>query len=205
MLKKKLFLPINLQLFAEPAEPAEPALPGADPEPTPAEPAEPTEPNNEPVDTDKIVEKLQKRLDSKTKSEKEAKSQLDKALERIAELENAGKKGVKELSEEEKASKLQQEKDDEISRLKTQIKIAESTQQADDVLKEAGLVAGKEILTMIVSDDDQKTLENVKALIQYTNDQRNAWEVARNTGETPKKTPGNEEPDPFKAIAEKYN
>nr|DAF06387.1 MAG TPA: Major head protein [Caudoviricetes sp.] len=205
MLKKKLFLPINLQLFAEPAEPAEPALPGADPEPTPAEPAEPTEPNNEPVDTDKIVEKLQKRLDSKTKSEKEAKSQLDKALERIAELENAGKKGVKELSEEEKAAKLQQEKDDEISRLKTQIKIAESTQQADDVLKEAGLVAGKEILTMIVSDDDQKTLENVKALIQYTNDQRNAWEVARNTGETPKKTPGNEEPDPFKAIAEKYN
>lgn len=202
MLKKKLFLPINLQLFAEPAEPA---LAGADPEPTPAEPAEPTEPNNEPVDTDKIVEKLQKRLDSKTKSEKEAKSQLDKALERIAELENAGKKGVKELSEEEKAAKLQQEKDDEISRLKTQIKIAESTQQADDVLKEAGLVAGKEILTMIVSDDDQKTLENVKALIQYTNDQRNAWEVARNTGETPKKTPGNEEPDPFKAIAEKYN
>ena len=126
-------------------------------------------------------------------------------MERIAELENAGKKGVKELSEEEKAAKLQQEKDDEISRLKTQIKIAESTQQADDVLKEAGLVAGKEILTMIVSDDDQKTLENVKALIQYTNDQRNAWEVARNTGETPKKTPGNEEPDPFKAIAEKYN
>lgn len=205
MLKKKLFLPINLQLFAEPAEPAEPALPGADPEPTPAEPAEPTEPNNEPVDTDKIVEKLQKRLDSKTKSEKEAKSQLDKALERISELENAGKKGVKELSEEEKAAKLQQEKDDEISRLKTQIKIAESTQQADDVLKEAGLVAGKEILTMIVSDDDQKTLENVKALIQYTNDQRKAWEVARNTGETPKKTPGNEEPDPFKAIADKYN
>ena len=205
MLKKTLFLPINLQLFAEPAEPAEPAIPGADPEPTPAEPAEPTEPNNEPVDTDKIVEKLQKRLDSKTKSEKEAKSQLDKALERIAELENAGKKGVKELSEEEKAAKLQQEKDDEISRLKTQIKIAESTQQADDVLKEAGLVAGKEILTMIVSFDDQKTLENVKALIQYTNDQRNAWEVARNTGETPKKTPGNEEPDPFKAIAEKYN
>lgn len=205
MLRRKMFLPMNLQLFAENSEvvDGEVIVEETQVEETAAE--DETIDNDQDLDSDKVVEKLQKRLASKTKSEKETKSQLDKALDRIAELENAGKKGVKELSDEEKAAKLQQEKDDEISRLRTQIKIAESTQQADEVLKDAGLVAGKEILTMIVSDDDQKTLENVKALIQYTNDQRNAWEVARNTGETPKKTPGNEEPDPFKAIAEKYN
>src|SRR5699024_7225887 len=105
----------------------------------------------------------------------------------------------------EKDAKAQQEKDEEIAKLRNQIKIAESTQQADEVLKEAGLVVGKDILGMLVSNDDESTLSNVKALISYTNEQRKVWEIARNTGTTPRRTPGQEEVDPFKAAAKKYS
>lgn len=208
MLSKKLFLPMNLQFFADPTDP------GSDPDTDPVDPVEPVDPANpdepddphpdESKDVDKIVEKLQQRLKSKTKETNETKSQLEQALARIEELENAGKKGVKELSDEEKAAKAQQEKDEEIANLKAKIKIAESTQQADEVLKDAGLVVGKDMLSMLVAEDDQLTLGNVKALIQYTNEQRTAWEKARNTGATPKKTPGAKELDPFKAIEDKY-
>ena len=190
-MKKDKLMRMNLQYFAE--EGAEEEVT------TEVDTAEETN-----VDTDKVVEKLQQRLASKTKAEKESKSQLEQALLRIEELENAGKKGVKELSDEEKATKAQQEKDDEIEKLRNQIKVAESTQQADEVLKDAGLVVGKDILSMLVSTDDESTLSNVKALISYTNEQRKAWEVARNTGTTPRKTPGQEEIDPFTAATKKY-
>ena len=131
-------------------------------------------------------------MENKTAAEKETKTQLEQALARIEELENAGKKGVKELSDEEKAAKEQQEKDAEIAKLKAQIKIAEATQQADEVLKDAGLTVGN-ILGIVVAEDDQQTLANVKALINYTQDQRSKWEIARNTGSTPKRTPGNQQ------------
>lgn len=187
-MKKTFLMPMNLQYFAEQADDQVEA-PETNVEETTAEETE----TEEKLDSEKVVEKLQKRLASKTAAEKETKSQLEQALSRIEELENAGKKGVKELSDEEKATKAQQEKDDEIAKLKSQIKIAESTQQADEVFKEAGLAVGKDILGIVVVEDDQQTLKNVKALINYTQDLRSKWEIARNTGSTPKRTPGNQQ------------
>src|SRR5699024_3194622 len=105
---------------------------------------ETTEETEEKPDADKIVEKLQKRLDSKTKAEKETKTQLEQALARIEELEKGGKKSVKEQSVEDKEAEAQKAKDDEIAQLRQQIKLAEVTQQADEVLKESGLALGKE-------------------------------------------------------------
>lgn len=218
MFAKKLVSPsnllfrMNLQLFADPTDPADP---GSDPDPNPNDPADPTDPADpddpddptdpsDPKDVDKIVEKLQKRLDSKTKETSKTKTLLDQALARIEELENAGNKGVKKLSDEEKAAKAQEEKDAEINKLKAQIKIAESTQQADEVLKEAGLTVGKDILSIVVSEDNAKTIANVKALITYTQDQQKQWEVKRNTGTTPKKTSGKTDVNPFEVIENKY-
>lgn len=198
-MKKTFLMPMNLQYFAEQADDQVEA-PETNVEETTAEETE----TEEKLDSEKVVEKLQKRLASKTAAEKETKTQLEQALTRIEELENAGKKGVKELSDEEKATKAQQEKDDEIAKLKSQIKIAESTQQADEVLKEAGLAVGKDILALVVAEDDTQTLANVKALITYTQDQQAKWEVRRNTGTTPKKTTGTTEVDPFTAAAAKY-
>lgn len=198
-MKTPFLLPMRLQFFAESADETE-----TDETHTEETAAEETETDEKELDSEKVVEKLQKRLASKTAAEKETKTQLGQALSRIEELENAGKKGVKELSDEEKATKAQQEKEDEIAKLKSQIKIAESTQQADEVLKDAGLTVGKDILGIVVAEDDQQTLANVKALINYTQDQRSKWEVARNTGSTPKKTTGKTEIDPFDAVVAKY-
>lgn len=197
---KELLMPMKLQFFAEETADDQVEAPETNVEETTAEETE----TEEKLDSEKVVEKLQKRLASKTAAEKETKTQLEQALARIEELENAGKKGVKELSDEEKATKAQQEKDDEIAKLKSQIKIAESTQQADEVLKEAGLAVGKDILALVVAEDDTQTLANVKALITYTQDQQAKWEVRRNTGTTPKKTTGTTEVDPFTAAAAKY-
>ncbi|WP_122646716.1 capsid assembly scaffolding protein Gp46 family protein [Enterococcus mediterraneensis] len=198
-MKTPFLLPMNLQFFAEQTDETETAETH-----TEETAAEETETDEKELDSEKVVEKLQKRLASKTAAEKETKTQLEQALARIEELENAGKKGVKELSDEEKAAKEQQEKDAEIAKLKAQIKIAESTQQADEVLKEAGLAVGRDVLALVVDEDDSKTLANVKALINYTQDQQKQWEIKRNTGTTPKKTPGTVETDPFKTVIDKY-
>lgn len=139
------------------------------------------------VDSEKIVEKLQKRLASKTASEKETKTQLEQALARISELEKGNKKSVKEKSEEEKLSEAQKAKDDEIATLRKQIKVAEITQQADEVLKESGLSVGKDILSLIVSEDEDKTYSNVKAMLSFLAEQQKQWEIKRNTGQTPRK------------------
>lgn len=198
-MKTPFLLPMNLQFFAEQTDET-----GTDETHVEETAAEETGTDEKELDSEKVVEKLQKRLASKTAAEKETKTQLEQALARIEELENAGKKGVKELSDEEKVAKEQQEKDAEIAKLKAQIKIAESTQQADEVLKEAGLAVGKDVLALVVDEDDSKTLANVKALINYTQDQQKQWEVKRNTGTTPKKTPGTGETDPFKTVVDKY-
>ena len=199
-MKTPFLMPMNLQFFAD--DPADQTGTSTDDTGTNlgAEQEEKStagddKTDDKELDSEKVVEKLQKRLASKTAAEKETKTQLEQALARIEELEKGGKKGVKDLSDEEKATKAQQEKDAEI---------AELTQQADEVLKEAGLTVGKDILSIVVSEDDVRTLANVKALINYTQDQQKQWEIKRNTGSTPKKTPGATETDPFKAVLNKY-
>ena len=190
-------LPLNLQLFAEEV-PAE--QPEVDVEETEVTETEETE---EKPDADKIVEKLQKRLDSKTKAEKETKTQLEQALARIEELEKGGKKSVKEQSVEEKEVEAQKAKDDEIAKLKQQIKLAEVTQQADEVLKESGLSLGKDMLSLLVNEDEERTYSNVKSLISFLDNQQQQWEVKRNTGVTPKKL-DNTPADPFAEAIKKF-
>ena len=142
------------------------------------------------VDTEKVVEKLQKRIGKEQSEKNEVKSQLEQALERIDELEKGGKKGIKEKTAEEKAAELQKQKDAEIDQLKRQIKVAEITQQADEVMKDAGLSVGKDVLSLIVDEDENQTLENVKSVINWLNDERQKWSVERNTGNTPKQKNG---------------
>ena len=104
-MKTPFLLPMRLQFFAESSDETE--TDETHTEETAAEEtaAEETETDEKELDSEKVVEKLQKRLASKTAAEKETKTQLEQALSRIEELENAGKKGVKELSDEEKATK----------------------------------------------------------------------------------------------------
>ena len=58
------------------------------------------------------------------------------------------------------------------------------------MLKEAGLSVGRDLLDTLVSDEDEQTLSNVKALVNFVNELQKAWELKRNSGTAPKKTPG---------------
>ncbi|MGX2944214.1 capsid assembly scaffolding protein Gp46 family protein [Enterococcus alishanensis] len=141
------------------------------------------------VDSEKVIEKLQKRIGKEQAEKNETKTQLDQALSRIEELEKGSKKSVKEKSDEEKAIEAQKAKDDEIAALRAQIKVADLTQQADEVLKESGLAVGKDVLSIIVNEDEETTYSNVKAIINFLNEQQKQWEIKRNTGDTPKQVP----------------
>ncbi|EUJ38196.1 capsid assembly scaffolding protein Gp46 family protein [Brochothrix thermosphacta] len=139
--------------------------------------------------TAKVLEKLKARIGKEQAEKNETKTQLEQAMARIQELEQ-GKKGVKEKSAEEKLAEAQQQKDDEIASLQKQIKLSSMTQEADEVLKEGGLVVPKDVLKLIVSDDETKTFDNVKTFLTFLESQQQAWETKRNTGTTPKKTGG---------------
>lgn len=203
-------LPLNLQLFAEdpngglgtpnPNPQGEPN-PGENP-PGNGEPG--SDDKDELTDSDKIVEKLQKRIDKEQAEKNETKTQLEQALARIEELEKGGKKTVKEKSDEEKAAELQKAKDDEIASLKAQIKISNITSQADEVLKESGIALSAAELGLLVDVDEEKTYSNVKTFLNLLDNQRSQWEKARNTGTTPKLVPGNNDVDVFKQAAAKY-
>ena len=185
-------LPLNLQLFAD-----DPNGGLGTPDPNPQgepNPGENPPGNGEPgrddkdelTDSDKIVEKLQKRIGKEQAEKNETKTQLDQALARIEELEKGGKKSVKEKSDEEKAAELQKAKDDEIASLKAQIKISNITSQADEVLKESGIALSAAELGLLVDVDEEKTYSNVKTFLNLLDNQRSQWEKARNTGTTPK-------------------
>lgn len=156
------------------------------------------------TDIDKIVEKLQKRIGKEQAEKNETKTQLEQALARIEELEKGGKKSVKEKSYEEKVTELQKAKNDEIASLKAQIKISNITSQADEVLKENGIVLSAAELGLLVDVDEEKTYSNVKTFLNLLDNQRSQWEKARNTGTTPKRVPSNNDVDVFKQAAAKY-
>lgn len=185
-------LKLNIQYFAEPG-----GEPGTDP--AGGEPGANQDPNQDPNkdpnaepggdNTEKTLEKLKARIGKVQAEKHETKTQLEQALVRIQELEQ-GKKGVKDKSAEEKLAEAQQQKDDEIASLQKQIKLSSMTQEADEVLKEGGLVVPKDVLKLIVSEDETKTFDNVKTFLTFLEGQQQAWETKRNTGKTPKKTGG---------------
>lgn len=186
-------LPLNLQMFAETADEANTEEVVEVEETTTEEQSE----------SDKIIEKLQKRLDSKTKAEKEKDTQIEELLGRVAELESGSKKSVKEKSEEEKLAEEQKAKDERIANLEEQIKINNITQQADEVFKESGITLGKDMLSIIVNSDEEQTYANVKTLISFIDTQQQQWEIKRNTGKTPDKVT-NEQIDAFDAVIKNF-
>lgn len=180
----KPFLPMTLQLFAEEVENTEEV------EQTEEVAAETNQENS--IDSDKVIEKLQKRLGKETSEKNETREQLEQALKRIEELETSTKKGVKEQSDEEKAAALQKAKDSEIEKLKSELKLRDITIQVDEVLKESGFTLNKEELSLVVNTDEEQSYSNVKTLISLINRDREQQAILRNTGKTPKK-PGTTE------------
>lgn len=136
------------------------------------------------LDGDKLVKKLQKRIGKEQKEKHSLQDQLDKANAKIKELQSG--KSIKNLSDADKAKKAEDEKDKEIASLRAQITRRDNIKQTDEVFKDAGLTVGDDVLNMVVVDDDQQTYANVQALIKYTNQIRSGIKKELLKGSTPR-------------------
>lgn len=119
------------------------------------------------LDGDKLVKKLQKRIGKEQNEKHSLQDQLDKANEKIKQLQSG--KSIKEMSDEEKAKKAEDDKDKTIASLRAQITRRDNIKQTDEVFKEAGLNVDDDVLNMVVVDDDKQTYANVQALIKFVN------------------------------------
>lgn len=136
------------------------------------------------LDGDKLVKKLQKRIGKEQNEKHSLQDQLDKANEKIKQLQ-AGK-SIKDMSEEDKSKKADNDKDKEIASLKAQIIRRDNIKQTDEVFKEAGLNVSDDVLNMVVVDDDKQTYANVQALIKFVNTIQNGVKKEYLKGSTPR-------------------
>lgn len=136
------------------------------------------------LDGDELVKKLQKRIGKEQNEKHSLQDQLDKANAKIKELQSG--KSIKNLSDEDKAKKAEDEKDKEIASLRAQITRRDNIKQTDEVFKDAGLTVGDDVLNMVVVDDDKQTYANVQALIKYTNQIQSGVKKDLLKGSTPR-------------------
>lgn len=136
------------------------------------------------LDGDELVKKLQKRIGKEQNEKHSLQDQLDKANAKIKELQSG--KSIKNLSDEDKDKKAEDEKDKEIASLRAQITRRDNIKQTDEVFKDAGLTVGNDVLNMVVVDDDKQTYANVQALIKYTNQIQSGVKRELLKGSTPR-------------------
>ena len=136
------------------------------------------------LDGDKLVKKLQKRIGKEQNEKHSLQDQLDKANAKIKELQS-GKVNKDSLDIEATISK-ESEKDKEIASLRAQIARRDNIKQTDEVFKEAGLTVSDDVLNMVVVDDEKQTYANVQALIKYTNQIQSGVKKDLLKGSTPR-------------------
>lgn len=154
------------------------------------------------LDADKTVAKLQKRIGKEHAEKQDYKSKLDEALKQIEDLKSG--KSIKKLSDEEKATKAEDEKAKRIAELESEIARSKSIKETDSVFKEAGLNVDDNVLNMVVANDNDKTYANAKALINFANSVQEQARQGFLKGKTPKETGNTGVSDPFTAKMAKY-
>lgn len=149
---------------------------------------------DENIDGDKTVEKLKKRLGSKTAEAYDLKQQLNEQKQLLEDLKT-GKKSIKELASDDKKSKEEIEKDKEIAKLKAEIARSKALSDTDAVFKSEGLVVSDEVLSMVVGNgtDNETIYDNAKALTDLINTVKEDTRKEFMKGTTPrlKKQAGN--------------
>lgn len=197
-------LPMNLQFFAEQSDDSGDATddnldPNTDTEAS-SEDAQGQEENeeengkNENIDGDKTVEKLKKRLDSKTAENHDLKQKYEEQSQLLDDLKS-GRKSIKELASDDKKSKEEIEKDKEIARLKSEIARSKALSDTDAVFKSEGLVVNDDVLSMVIGNgtDNEAIYNNAKALTDLINSVKEDARKEFMKGSTPRlnKKPGN--------------
>ena len=169
-------------------------------------PIETPEDDEKKVDSDKIVEKLKKRIGKEQASKHDLEKQLKDAQAEIERIKSG--KSVKKLSDEDKAKKASDEKDAKIAELETKLARNEAIKQTAEVFKESGLNVSDKVLDMVVANDDEKTYANVQTLIEFAQSIQSDTKKGMLKGHTPRQNGNNKMskadimkiPDPVKRV-----
>lgn len=169
-------------------------------------PIETPEDDEKKVDSDKIVEKLKKRIGKEQASKHDLEKQLKDAQAEIERIKSG--KSVKKLSDEDKAKKASDEKDAKIAELEAKLARNEAIKQTAEVFKESGLNVSDKVLDMVVANDDEKTYANVQALIEFAQSIQSDTKKGMLKGHTPRQNGNNKMskadimkiPDPVKRV-----
>lgn len=170
-------------------------------------PIETPEDDEKKVDSDKIVEKLKKRIGKEQASKHDLEKQLKDAQAEIERIKSDGK-SVKKLSDDDKAKKASDEKDAKIAELEAKLARNEAIKQTAEVFKESGLNVSDKVLDMVVANDDEKTYANVQTLIEFAQSIQSDTKKGMLKGHTPRQNGNNKMskadimkiPDPVKRV-----
>lgn len=169
-------------------------------------PIETPEDDEKKVDSDKIVEKLKKRIGKEQASKHDLEKQLKDAQAEIERIKSG--KSVKKLSDEDKAKKASDEKDAKIAELEAKLARNEAIKQTAEVFKESGLNVSDKVLDMVVANDDENTYANVQTLIEFAQSIQSDTKKGMLKGHTPRQNGNNKMskadimkiPDPVKRV-----
>lgn len=169
-------------------------------------PIETPEDDEKKVDSDKIVEKLKKRIGKEQASKHDLEKQLKDAQAEIERIKSG--KSVKKLSDEDKAKKASDEKDAKIAELEAKLARNEAIKQTAEVFNESGLNVSDKVLDMVVANDDEKTYANVQTLIEFAQSIQSDTKKGMLKGHTPRQNGNNKMskadimkiPDPVKRV-----
>lgn len=149
------------------------------------DPAPKNQPEKDDSAVDRLTNKFQKRIDKLTASNNDYKQQLDEATQQLDALKS-GKMSVKELLKEQKTTKQDDEKDQQIAELKAQLQREKDMQSTREAFREDGLDVPNEILGMVVSTNQQQTVNNIGAIKSFVNNIRDDAKKEALRGTTPR-------------------
>ncbi|HJA24238.1 MAG TPA: DUF4355 domain-containing protein [Candidatus Limosilactobacillus intestinavium] len=151
------------------------------------EPQDPT-PKDDQKDqsaVDKLTSKFQKRIDKLTASNSDYKSKLEEAEKQLEDLKS-GKVSVKDLLKEQKSTKEDDEKDQRIAQLEAQLQREKDLQSTREAFSEDGLTIPDSVLNMVVSTNQQTTVDNIGAIKSFVNMIRDSAKKEALRGTTPR-------------------
>lgn len=133
-------------------------------------------------EVDRIVGERLKRAEAKTSKE------IEKATAEAIENYKQQQENDKRLAKMSEAERLKEELENlkrDNAELMAKQRRAEMTAQARQELAKDGYSVPDNMLSLIVTDDEESTLQNMTALKGYADELRKAWESERAKGVTP--------------------
>lgn len=158
--------------------------PQNDPQPS-QDPAPQDQPKEDDSAVDRLTQKFEKRIDKITASKNDYKQKLDEVTQQLEALKS-GKMSVKELLKEQKTTKQDDEKDQQIADLKAQLQREKDLQSTREAFREDGLDVPNEVLDMVVSTNQQQTVDNIGAIKDFVNSIRDDAKKEALRGTTPR-------------------